>query len=225
MSWWTRLTRRGRSSGPHAGETAGNLQLPGWSLAESNAQQTVWRNDVGDVLTLSLTESSEEPGSLSDEAAIRERCRRIAQGRSAGLVEVTTVTSAQGAGYKFIDKKQVEAGFLFMGMLVLPATKGSWVWTIMSGERGMTGVREAVVTGLMLESGQLTLESYETSWAQDPYDPSYQGVDRSTLRYMSDAEEYDEQFPEHPLSKVRRELKQLVDVKLEGLAPTVPQAP
>ena len=46
----------------------------------------------------------------------------------------------------------------------------------------------------MLGDGTLTMESYEASWAKDPYDPNYSGVERSTLRYMSDGPEYDAEF-------------------------------
>jgi len=51
---------------------------------------------------------------------------------------------------------------------------------------GTTGVREAVATTELFAAGPLAVETYESSWAQDPYDRSYQDVDRSTLRYMSD---------------------------------------
>jgi hypothetical protein len=129
--------------------------------------------------------------SISDDIALQRHCRAIAEGRGAGLVEAKVVAGVHGRGYMLVHKKLQRPAFTFMGMLVVPGTKGSWVWAVMSGERGTTGVREAIVTGEMLEAGTLTLESYETSWAQDPYDPQYRGVDRSTLRYMSDAEEHD----------------------------------
>ena len=60
-----------------------------------------------------------------------------------------------------------------------------------------------------LHDGMLTIEDYETSWARDPYAPTYRGVDRSVLRFLSDDEKYDGQFPDHPLSKVRRVLTAL----------------
>jgi hypothetical protein len=215
MGWWTRLTGSGRASGPHAGETARQLQLPGWTLVESAEQRAVWRDDVGDVLTLALVDMGETQGLLSDDAALQRHCRAIAEGRGAGLVEAKVVAGVHGRGYMLVHKKLQRPAFTFMGMLVVPGTKGFWVWAVMSGERGTTGVREAIVTGEMLEAGTLTLESYETSWAQDPYDPQYRGVDRSTLRYMSDAEEHDQRFPHHPLSKVRREVRKLLSIEID----------
>ena len=73
----------------------------------------------------------------------------------------------------------------------------------------MTGVREAVVASNLMNAGKLTAEDYKRYWAEDPYEAAYRGVDRSVMRFMSDDESYDEQFPQHPLSKVRRVLAML----------------
>jgi len=215
MSWWRRLTRRAEPSKPDVRRIAKGLHLPEWTLVETSAKGARWRDDAGDLLTLTWTETRQTPRELSNPTALQQRCRRIAEARGAGLVDVALVTGAHGRGYMFVDKKLVVPALQFMGMLVLPATSGSWVWAVMCGERNITGAREAAVTQELFKSGRLTTESYESSWAQDPYDPDYRGVDRSTLRYMSDAEEYDERFPKHPLSKVRRELRRLVDMTLD----------
>jgi hypothetical protein len=92
-------------------------------------------------------------------------------------------------------------------MLHLPGR--SHIWSVVAGERGTTGVREAGVTAELMKAGKLTPQNFESSWASDPYDASYHGVDRSVLRFISDDERYDERFPEHPLSKVRRVLAAL----------------
>jgi hypothetical protein len=76
----------------------------------------------------------------------------------------------------------------------------------MAGETGTTGVREAVVTSELINAGKMTVSEFERSWAQDPYDPSYHGVDRSVLRFMSDDASYDGRFPDHPLSRIRQVL-------------------
>lgn len=83
--------------------------------------------------------------------------------------------------------------------------------TVVVGECGITGVREAVITAELMRSCRLTIRDYKASWARDPYDPTYGGVDRSVLRFVSDDECYEARFPEHPLSKVRRVLASLPD--------------
>jgi hypothetical protein len=215
MSWWRRLIGGAEHAPPDAVRIARGLHLPEWTLVETSAHGGRWRDDAGDLLTLTWTKTTQTADEFSDPAALQARCRRIAQARGAGLVDVALVTGAQGDGYMFVDKKLVPPALQFLGMLVLPATTGSWVWAVMCGERNPTGSREAAVTQELFKAGRLTTESFEKSWAQDPYDPDYRGVDRSTLRYMSDAEEYDERFPKHPLSKVRRELKKLLELELD----------
>ena len=60
-----------------------------------------------------------------------------------------------------------------------------------------------------MTAGKLSIDDYKSHWAQDPYEPAYLGVDRRVLRFVSDDESYDAQFPQHPLSKVRRLLAEL----------------
>ena len=101
--------------------------------------------------------------------------------------------------------------YVYTGMLISFA-QGAWLlWTIVAGEHGTTGVREAVVTADLMNAGKLTMDDYKLHWAQDPYDPAHQGEDRRVLRFISDDESYDGQFPQHPLSKVRRLLAALPD--------------
>jgi len=53
-------------------------------------------------------------------------------------------------------------------------------------------------------SERLQLVSLNMPGWVDPYDADYRGVDGSVLRFVSDDECYDDGFPDHPLSKVRR---------------------
>ena len=101
--------------------------------------------------------------------------------------------------------------FVFTGMVWAPHEDGWLLWTIVDGEHGVTGTREAQITAELFNSGALTIEKYESTWARDPYYAEYDGVDRSTLRYMSDDEQYDERFPTHPLTHVRRVLNAITD--------------
>jgi hypothetical protein len=215
MDWLKRWLPR-RATAPHGADTFGRLDVPGWTMVGSTETQASWRDADGDVLSLTLADMHPGADILSSRDALRQLCRRLAQQRGAGLVEATVVTGAQGSGFRFIYKRLQAPAFVFTGMLVFPRASNSWVWTIVAGERGTTGVREAIVTGQLMETGKMDLDSYEKSWAQDPYDPAYRGVDRSTLRYVSDAAEYDGMFPDHPLSKVRRELEKLLSVRIDS---------
>jgi hypothetical protein len=206
MSWWRRLFR-GELSGALPDELRlVNLTMPGWTEDTPSQGMRVWRNDQGDILTLAASVGSLELPSLDDIAGLRRWCRKMAEDGGGGLIEVRTGAGGQGATLSLIYKRLEMPAYVFTGMLIIPGTEVSRVWTVVSGERGTTGVREAIVTTELMKAGRLTVADYQLSWAQDPYDVNYCGVDRSVLRFMSDDESYDEQFPDHPLSKVRRVL-------------------
>src|SRR3954469_2716238 len=75
-------------------------------------------------------------------------------------------------------------------------------------EHGTTGMREAIIFDAMLASGQIKPEDFARAektgtvpgWTQDPYDST---IKWSVLRNLSEDEQYDAQFPNHPLSRIR----------------------
>lgn len=214
MSWWRRLFSHGksRSTFPIRNDLISSVivSIPGWHEETPTDTMRNWHHPSGAALTLATTTRSDTP-SLSHLGSLRDSFRRIAEGNGAALVEADVVQSAYGPSARMIYKKPQGMGFLFTGMLLLPADDQWLVCTVVDAEKGMTGVREAVVTTQLMEAGQLTIESYQESWARDPYDPEYSPGDRRGLRYLSDDECYDSQFPEHPLSNVRNVLKALLE--------------
>ncbi len=116
-----------------------------------------------------LTQRSLRLPDLAEPEAVRAYCRELAAADGGGLIEATSTSSAEGPCLTCIYKQPLGAGFVFAGLVVIPREDG-WVWMIAASERGTTGVREALVALRLFESGELTLESYESSWAQDPYD-------------------------------------------------------
>jgi hypothetical protein len=216
MSWWKRL--RLAPSKPSASDRlhSARIGLPGWTEEQGTPGLRAWRDPDGSVLSLAAPEGPLELPSTSDEPGIRAFARSIAESRWAGLIEACAETGALGEGLRFIYKRLQKPAYIFTGMLLLSRPEGPYVWTVVDRERGTTGVREAIITSELFNTGRLTVEEYERSWARDPYEPEYRGVDRSILRFVSDNESYDARFPDHPLSKVRRTLAALpVSVQFE----------
>jgi hypothetical protein len=220
MSWWKRLWHGGTVPSSPERLHAVRLTMREWSEEASSGKSRVWRDPEGDVLSLSLLDASLGLPEISDESALQQWARRLAESRRAGLIEVRVITGTLGAAVGLIYKRLQMPAYIFTGMLLVPRQEVSQVWTVAAKEHGTTGVREALVTSELLTAGQLTIEGYEQSWALDPYDPKYRGVDRSVLRFISDDERYDGLFPEHPLSKVRRVLAMLPhSVRAESQTP------
>jgi hypothetical protein len=135
--------------------------------------------------------------------------RFFARDQSGGLIEAQFVDLTFGPGLRFIFKTLEKPAYMYHGQLTFARNDIDLFISVVCKELGTTGVREAVVTAELFEQGRLDLKEYERIFARDPYDPGYDGVDRSVLRFMSDDEVYDTRFPDHPLSKVRRLLVSL----------------
>jgi hypothetical protein len=181
--------------------------LPGWYDSCDDPQTKnlrVWRDCEGDILSVSIPTRSLDL--RQSETELRNWCRCLAQRCEAGLIEVQAVASARSPSASLIYKRLLIPAYVYTGLFFTSVEGVPLTWQVVAGEHGTTGVREAIITATLMNEGKLTIEDYERWWAQDPYDPSYRGVDRSVLRFVSDDESYDEQFPAHPLSKVRRVL-------------------
>lgn len=187
------------------------LILPGWTEKAPGEGMRYWHDSDGDVIALAVFPKQPSYPFESNETEQRKWCRAEAEAKRAGLIEVRTTPSKIRPSASFIYKILEIPAYIYVGQLIASVDGASVVWTVVAREHGTTGVREAVVTTNLMKSGKLTLDSYKQSWAQDPYDPTYHGVDRSVLRFMSDDESYDAQFPKHPLSKVRQVLAALPD--------------
>jgi hypothetical protein len=91
---------------------------------------------------------------LSDTRKLQDYCRGIAERQRAGIVEVTPVDGANGPCLTYIYKRPDCPALTFFGVVYVPAQRNAFTWMIVAYERGITGVREAVVTARMLEAGE-----------------------------------------------------------------------
>lgn len=179
--------------------------MPGWSEDPPSEGRRMWRNRQNEALVLTIFAHPHPCFESGNESERRSWAREFAQSRDAGLIEIRTGDRE----FRFIFKQLEMPAYYYTGMLIR-CVAGVWpVWTTVACELGTTGEREAVVTATLMNEGKLSVDEYRLHWGQDPYEPGYRGVDRSVLRFMSDDESYDQQFPGHPLSKVRRILATL----------------
>jgi len=162
----------------HSGPFAVYPEMRGWRVVEQSEQTTVWQDDDGDSLSLTLRDGVIGLLELSDRHAVRRHCRELAMSMDSVLVEADIVTGPAGPAVMLVCKRFEKSALTLTGMLFVGGAGRWWVWTVVGCERGTTGMREATVTTQLLNEGKLTLT----------------------------------QFPGHPLSKVRRELRRLIAV-------------
>lgn len=80
-------------------------------------------------------------------------------------------------------------------------------------EQGTTGMRDTVVSSMLISQGIVKTEGENmTGWFKDPYDDSY---DKGILMNLSELEDFDKLFPNHPLSQAREIINFIVNNELQ----------
>lgn len=190
----------------------------GWHEHERAKDWLVWGN-AGDILSLAIVPFPWKTFKPMEREYWLQDARQMAI--PGGIVSVDPRVAASRPAIEIIYKRTEGTGYRYTGILVVEFS-GSWCQiTGVFGERGDTGVREAILTASLLEGGQIKIRKhpfyrrvftrstgYVEGWFTDPYDPTYRGV---VLRSLADDEEYDEQFPDHPLARLRFTLKTVCD--------------
>ncbi|MEV6399044.1 hypothetical protein AB0M39_30400 [Streptomyces sp. NPDC051907] len=176
------------------------VELPGFRPVDHD----VWANDEGDVLSLHLFGLAPDlPASLDDGPALRAALTRHTAEAGGGLIEASVKTLGELPALRQIVKLPLPGqptGQAFIGSFTVPRATCSTVVKIMAPERGTTGIREATV---MAQVG------HEAYFRPHPYAPEVQG---GLPFHAADHVQWDAQFPDHPLSRVRRTLADLAEV-------------
>lgn len=86
-------------------------------------------------------------------------------------------------------------GMTYLGSFTLPFAHSSYVITVQCEERGMTGGREAVLLAEGLRSKSVTIDPESETPIAGYWNP--------------DSAEFDERFPQHPISRLRKHLQEI----------------
>lgn len=173
------------------------VELPGYRPVD----QDVWANDEGDVLSLHFFGLPPDlPASLDDGPSLRAELTRLTAQAGGGLIEASVKSLGPLPALKQILKLPLPgqpSGQAFIGSFTVPRATCSTVVKIQAPERGMTGMQEALV---MAQVG------HDKYFRPHPYAPEVQG---GLPFHAADHAQWDAQFPDHPLSRVRRTLDAL----------------
>jgi hypothetical protein len=176
----------------------------------------VWHTWVGDGIGLYYfnkpPDIDADPDSVDE---VRNFYRLLVASAGVGIIEVETLILDECRAIRTIFKvSQQPSGMTYLGSITLPFRDFSYVIKVQCMEYGATGIREAVVADALLASEQIQIQSDGErraeilGWSRDPYGCS---VDAPLKRNRAEAEEYDSQFPEHPLSRLRTILREIQD--------------
>ena len=119
-----------------------------------------------------------------------------------GLISVFAGKTRGGKKYAYSIVKSAKQPSGIQYILTFQIQYPSKVLNIQAfyDEIGMTGLRDSIVYEIAAREGKVILGTFD-GWMNDPYDPDYKKGLRMNL---SESEEYDKMFPNHPLSVLRR---------------------
>ncbi len=154
----------------------------------------VWCFPDGDRIGVYFFDLEPDLPRLSDLAPFVARLREQAAGSGARPVECELARIAGIPAVRQIVKiPQQPSGMTYVGSFTIPFAKFSYVIKIQCEERGMTGLREAALLSEAIAADEVTIDPESPHPIQGAWDP--------------DSERYDERFPAHPLSRLRRHLR------------------
>jgi len=182
------------------------VELPGFETLGPGT----WTNDHGDVIqTLFFDLVPDLPSPLEEPDRLRQEMAALAAHHGAALIEADVVTLDRLPAFRQIVKAKIPdqpVGQVFSGNYIVPKADCSAVVQVQAVERGITGVREALV---------LAAVGQQNFFLRHPYLPP--GVQGGLPYHVADNADRDAQFPDHPLTRVRLILAGIADtVRLDS---------
>src|SRR6266852_3354115 len=138
---------------------------------------------------------------------VRSFYRQLTSGNGVGMIEVEVMKLDGCDAIRSIFKQpQSPSGMTYLGSITLTFRDFSYVIKVQCEERGMTGMRDAVVLDAWMKSRKLDPKDPLRGWKGDPYDPTFKA---RIQRNVADDASYDAKFPDHALSRLRRVLDRI----------------
>ena len=189
-----------------------HLHVEGYESQPTTGTARVWHTPDGDGVGAYFFALTPDLPRSSDEAEFFRSYRNFVADQGIHLVEVDICKLADYAAVRVIVKiPQQPSGVAYVGSFTIPFESCSFVVKIQCFEHGVTGLREAVVLDKKLAANATHVDPASGTVVED-WDP--------------DNVEFDGLFPQHPLSRTRRELKKIAaGISLDNAASSLKSFP
>jgi hypothetical protein len=190
------------------------LPLQGWFELERDNRSVTWSNASNQFRMLELIAGS--GGFPAINAASIDDYRRVmrqnALEQGHGILEVQMTCVDGFNAIKTITKYPLEhqLGFGYNGWLCVPLPTMTFNIYSKALEQHFSDQR-AVIFGALALAKEINANTDPHAWIQDPYDPEF---DEVALHHLADQTQFDDLFPQHPLTLIRQDLERLVQQTL-----------
>jgi hypothetical protein len=156
----------------------------------------VWRFTDGDAVGIFFFSTEPDLPQTRNFAQFLSEYERLTDTVGARLVECSVLNVHGLPMLRTIVKVPQEPhGMSYLGSFTLPFVRFSYVVKVQCEEWGMTGVREAFLLAEGLKAKTVTIDHESETPVAGRWDP--------------DSADFDERFPQHPLSRLRRHLQEI----------------
>lgn len=123
-------------------------------------------------------------------------------GENQGIIAVETGKTAAGVPFVYTAVKNLKQPSGVQYILTLQMDFDSKVLNLQGyfDEEGITGARDAAVFEYAMREGIISSQD-RSKWCADPYSPDFRS---GALMNLAEQKEFDDSFPTHPLSELRR---------------------
>ncbi|MBC8755919.1 hypothetical protein H2O64_14670 [Kordia sp. YSTF-M3] len=206
--------------------TIDSIKIPKFGLKEvenTKEEQAFVNQEQTLVLLKNFFDLEPDLPTIKDIDFLRKFYRELIAPNGGALIEVDLLQLKGFATVKTIFKFPMDPkGMAYVGSITIPFENYSYVVKVQAAEVGMTGMRDAVILDKLMGTKEVFIGDDDEikNWFSDPYDSE---ITNPGLRNKSDARQYDAEFPEHPLSLVRKMLDNIeqeivFDTKLTEIA-------
>ena len=178
--------------------------MPGLNLVEKDARSIRWQTDEGDIVfLLFIPEPIQNLVPLSDISGVREEYKEMVAQQGAAMIDLDILPYSGIPCMEMISKTRMQTmGMAYAASATLLLRDFSFNIAFHSQERGVTGFRDAIVADKFLAKYASTQE-FEAAFYDRSLNPE------AAQRNRSDDQCYDVDFPDHPLSRCRKFLRDL----------------
>ena len=189
-----------------------NFNTLGLRSQDENENARSWLTDEGDNLTLYFYEEVPDIEADTGEITqIRSFYRNFAELNNAAILQVDSMEkSGLHFLYQIMKTPQEEGGTAYVGTITFPFRDYSYVIRVQCLEKSEIGFREAEILAEKVRDGTVSVNEQSQSlkgWSADPYNKT---VVTRQMANISENSEYDVRFPDHPLSRLRRQLRHIL---------------
>jgi len=176
----------------------------GWIMEQNTEGVKQWVNkEETRAMSIHFFDLPPDLPTIQDIGILRTYYRDLIAKNNFGLIQVDKLLIKGFEVIQTIFKiPQQPTGMTYLASLTIPFETCSYVIKIQAPEIGITGSRDTVILTKFMNEGLISFEGDKlVGWAQDPYDS---GISEGTLMNLSEQEQYDALFPEHPLTEARK---------------------